>query len=281
MSEERSPLTITLDLEDHRLGGDPGRRYLGNATRILDFLHHHKVRATVFVVGDLIDECRAVLRAAADGGHELAVHSARHTPLTAEQPATLAPLLGRARAVLEDISGRAVGGFRAPVFSLTPATRWITDVLAEQGYTYSSSVLPASNPLFGYPGAPATPFRWPSGVIELPVPIGHLGPLTLPFLGGIYMRYLPLVVIEALGKRLADNSVRWSYLHPYDVDSSEPFYRFPGTTVAQSLLLWRRRRGTLGRLHALLTGQSLRPGAPFAELLAGLQAAQLPTFAAA
>src|SRR5690554_7127094 len=46
-------------------------------------------------------------------------------------------------------------GYRAPTFSLVPATVWATEVLVEEGFAYSSSVLPAKNLLHGFPGAPS------------------------------------------------------------------------------------------------------------------------------
>jgi len=220
-----------------------------------------------------------LIRAASDAGHELALHSATHTPLTYEHAKQLAPQLNRARETLQEMTGKAVIGFRAPVFSLTPATAWVTDLLTECGFRYSSSVLPAAHPLHGYPGAPQETFRWPSGLIEFPVPLAQVGPASLPFLGGIYLRYLPLAVIRALSNKLADGTVRWTYLHPYDIDAEEPYYRFPGTTAPMSVLLWRRRRHTLKRLDALVSGAGHRAGLPLAELCATAEQDNLAHFA--
>ena len=271
-------ITVTLDLEDHRLGTDASQRYKHNTARILEFLDAHAIRATVFIVGDLVEQCRDLIRAASDAGHELALHSATHTPLTREHATTLAPRLIAARDSLQNMTGKAVIGFRAPLFSLTPATVWITDLLTECGFRYSSSVLPAAHPLYGYAGAPRETFRWPSGLIEFPVPIGRVGPASLPFLGGIYLRYLPLYVIRALTRKLADSTVGWTYLHPYDIDADEAYYRFPGTSAPMSLLLWRRRRNTLKRLDALLGGDEHVAGAPLAERFATLEENVLPQF---
>jgi polysaccharide deacetylase family protein (PEP-CTERM system associated) len=271
-------ITVTLDLEDHRLGTDATRRYKNNSARILEFLDARQIRATVFIVGDLIEQCRDLIRAASDAGHELALHSTTHTALTREHATTLAPQLIAARDSLQNMTGKAVLGFRAPVFSLTPATVWITDLLAECGFRYSSSVLPAAHPLYGYTGAPRETFRWPSGLVEFPVPIGRVGPASLPFLGGIYLRYLPLQVIRALSKRLANGTVRWTYLHPYDIDADEAYYRFPGTSAPMSVLLWRRRRHTLKRLDALLGGDGHVAGTPLAEQFATLEENALPQF---
>jgi len=44
--------------------------------------------------------------------------------------------LRSSRAILEDISGRKVIGYRAPTFSITHETAWAIDALCEAGYEY-------------------------------------------------------------------------------------------------------------------------------------------------
>ena len=101
-------------------------------------------------------------------------------------------------------------------------------MLGEVGFTYSSSVLPARNPLFGDPSLPATPFRWPNGLVELPCPVVRVGGVGLPYLGGVYLRALPE---PASSRRPAAASgtgqVLWIYCHPYDFDPGEPFWVVP------------------------------------------------------
>lgn len=261
-----APLTFTLDLERHR--PDDPRRYADNAARILDFFAARGVRMTVFVVGELVGELAALIRHAHADGHEFALHSYTHVPLTAEDPAFYGARLAACRMQLEDLTGARVHGFRAPVFSLTPAATWVTGLLAEQGFSYSSSVLPAPHPLYGYPQAPMTPFRWPSGLLELPVPLLRLGPLHLPFLGGIYLRYLPHALIARARRALAPEVAAWSYVHPYDIDSDEGYVRFPGAGAALSVLLWRRRAVTFKRLAGLLDASDGQAAPPFAKRLA-------------
>src|SRR2546425_1005005 len=80
-------------------------------------------------------------------------------------------------------------------------TARLLDFLAELGFSYSSSVLPASNPLYGFPAAPAGPFLWPNGLIELPAPVARWGPLAVPILGGIYLRYAPSLLLDTFLRR--------------------------------------------------------------------------------
>lgn len=259
-------LTFTLDFENHRGPASDDRRYRANARRLLEAFDDAGVRATVFVVGELIARERELLREAADTGHELALHSDRHVPLTEEDRDGYAARVRDARAALEDVGGAPVGGYRAPVFSLTPATRWVVPALLEAGFAWSSSVLPAAHPLFGFAGAPRRAFRWPEGLLELPVPLARMLTLEVPFLGGIYLRYLPGAFVRHALRRLDPAQPAWSYVHPYDIDVQEGYYRFPGTSAAMSVLLWRRRRGTLARLRAL--ARVATPAPPLGERVA-------------
>ena len=267
-------LTFTLDLENHR--GNGSVRYADNARRILDFLEARQIRATIFIVGELVDRERQLIARACDAGHEWALHSFRHLPLTDERKDEYSARLAAAKQKLEDVSGQAVKGYRAPVFSLTPKTCWVLPMLQEVGIEYSSSVLPARHPLHGFANAPRRGFRWPQGLVEIPVPLAHFAGLDIPFLGGIYLRYLPTPIINVCARRLTTEQPLWSYVHPYDIDADESYYRFPGTSALMSWLLWRNRKGTLGKLGRLADAASV--GAPFAERVGAGEFSDAPVF---
>ena len=276
--QPRRQITFTLDLEDHTAGDDPTRRYISNSRRLLGFLEDQNIRATIFIVGEVISACREVIRSAADSGHEFALHSATHTPLTAQLESELRPQLVDAKRHLEDLCGAPVVGFRAPVFSLVMSTRWVTEMLADLGFRYSSSVLPAPNPLYGFPGAPRSSFMWPSGIIELPAPVVAFAGMQIPPLGGIYLRYMPHFILRRITNQFDDRTLLWSYIHPYDIDPDEGYFRFPGTSAAMSLLLWRRRAQTLEKISTLARGAGLDAGAPLAQRIADMNPLDLPVF---
>jgi len=258
------PLTFSLDLEDHRADRSTPGRYPLMTRRILDFLDEADVRGTVFTVGEVADEHPELVREVSERGHEIAFHSYHHRPLTQETPERFREETKTGKALLEDITGKEVSGFRAPVFSLTAQSLWAVDILKDLGFTYSSSVLPARHPLYGLANAPWDPFRWANGLLEIPVPLARIGPATLPYLGGIYLRYLP----EGMIARLRDKSrstALWTYCHPYDFDAEEPFSRIRDTALWASILLWFNRRGSFSRMQALLESD-ITP--PFAELIA-------------
>ena len=239
---------FTLDLEDHTHAYAADGRYRAVADRILSFLAEREITGTVFVVGRIAETNPDLVRAFADQGHELACHSYRHTPLDRERPDTFRDETHRAKELIEQCTGRPVKGYRAPSFSLTSATLWTLEILQDLGFTYSSSVMPASNPLYGFPQAPKHPFRWPNGLVELPVPLATFGPVHVPFLGGTYLRLVPRGALGWLLSRVGPATVPWIYVHPHDFDSGEPFARIPGASIWTSALLWLHRRGTFAKV---------------------------------
>jgi peptidoglycan-N-acetylglucosamine deacetylase len=164
-----APITFTLDLEDHRPHPAVEARYPAVTREILAALDERGITGTFFIVGEIAEAEPDLVREIAAAGHELGLHGWRHQVLTTMTPAVLADHVRQGKALLEELGQREVVGFRAPTFSLVAATVWATDVLLEAGYRYSSSVLPGPSPLFGFPGAPRDPFRWPNGLAELPV----------------------------------------------------------------------------------------------------------------
>ncbi|MFL5844093.1 MAG: polysaccharide deacetylase family protein [Solirubrobacteraceae bacterium] len=259
--------TFTYDLEDVRPPDSYPARHPAITRDVLAFLEARAVRGTFFVVGKLAQEHPDLVRDIAAAGHEVALHGWEHEPLAETGPEAFAEALARGRAVLEDAAGAPVVGFRAPTFSLTPETLWAVDLLLEAGFRYSSSVLPAHSPLHGFPGAPQRAFRWPNGLLELPCAVAGLGRISLPYLGGVYLRYLPRQVIARLAACLPDDGVPWMYLHAHDFDVEQPFHLMPGYGWMTSRIVYHRRRDTYGRVQMLL--DRMGAGPPLAERLDG------------
>lgn len=259
--------TFTLDLEDHRPSTDAEIRYPAIVHRLLDHLDEVGVRGTFFVVGTLAEAEPDLIRTIAAGGHELALHDWDHTQLDRSDPDTLRATASKGRDVLGELAGHEIVGYRAATFSLTADTTWATDVLADVGFRYSSSVLAATNPLYGFPEAPRHAFRWPSGLIELPAPLADLGVTEVP-LGGTYLRLLPASLLR---RRAGGTDVPFVYCHPYDFDPDEPFWWEP---VAGRLapLLWVGRRRMWPKVSSLLDAAA----PPLAERIGGLT--DLPRF---
>jgi peptidoglycan-N-acetylglucosamine deacetylase len=254
--------TFTLDLEDHHPQPNPAPRYPEITYKILDFLSAREVKGTFFVLGELAELHPELIRTIHQQGHEIGFHTYAHVPLNRENPERFREQTRRSKTFLEDLTGAEVIGFRAPIFSLTPSTLWALPILQELGFRYTSSVLPLRHPLYGFPGAPQHPFRWKGSLVELPVPIARIGPVFMPFLGGVYMRYLPDFLLVRLLRDQNASTGLWTYCHPYDFDAKERFVVIREATALVSFVLWLNRGGTFKTVGRILDQGA---GLPFRE----------------
>jgi polysaccharide deacetylase family protein (PEP-CTERM system associated) len=247
-----TPVTFTLDLEDLRSSPDLEVRVDTVAHRVFDRLAELGVTGSVFVVGDVLRDHPDLVRRVAADGHEIGLHALVHAPIGSRGPDGFRDDTAEGKARLEDLLGREVAGYRAPMMSLVPETGWATEILAELGFVYSSSVLPAPSPLYGWPGLPRTPFRWSSGLIELPCPVVRVAHVDVPFLGGAYLRLLPRAVLRYGLRRAPADAVLWSYCHPWEFDPDESFYVFDDGGWVASRVGWLNRKRMMARVERLL-----------------------------
>lgn len=254
-----APLLFGFDLEDVLTMIPDGDRYERrvriNTLRVLDAIEECGMRCTCFTVGNVVERYPGLIGEIAARGHELACHTSEHLPLDRQDAASLREDLQRNRDALLREGASEVVGFRAPIASLTPATPWAFEVLAELGFRYSSSVLAARHPLYGWPGFGLEPQQMPSGVWEIPVSLSDLPVLNLPYAGGVYLRVLPFFLIRWLARReAARGRAVVSHLHPYDVDTEQERFMHPelGDSRLYNALMYVNRRGALGRVRALI-----------------------------
>jgi polysaccharide deacetylase family protein (PEP-CTERM system associated) len=222
--------------------------------RYLEFLRRHQMRATFFVVGEIAEKFPATIRAIAAEGHELACHTWAHRPMEEYNAPSLRDDLRRNLDALGACASAPVTGFRAPILSLTEKCRWVYALLAELGFKYSSSVLPAKNPLHGWPGFGAAP-RLVDGILEIPVTLGKIFPMQLPIGAGTYFRCLPFAAIaNRFAAEAASARPVVGYFHPYDLDAAQERVMSRGVRGSRVLnsLLYINRAKTLRRLEAIV-----------------------------
>lgn len=197
---------------------------------LLDLLDEVDVRATFFVLGWVAERHGALVRAIAARGHEVASHGYGHRMASTMTPGEFAQDVRRARLLLSDLSGAEVAGYRAPTFSVMPATAWVFDVLRAEGYAYDSSVFPITHDRYGWPDFPRSPVRivWPDGGVLDEYPMATLDtPFgAFPVAGGGYFRALPGPAFRWAWRRLT-RARRQSvfYLHPWELDAAQPRVR--------------------------------------------------------
>jgi polysaccharide deacetylase family protein (PEP-CTERM system associated) len=229
---------LTIDVEDyfqvsafapHIARADWPRlecRVEANIERILLLLDSRRILATFFTLGWIAERYPAMLRRVAACGHEVASHGYAHLRASEQSAAQFADDVRRSKAILEQITGLAVRGYRAPSFSIGAANLWAFDVLREAGYRYSSSIYPIRHDHYGMPDAPR--FAWrprgPHGVLELPVSTVRLRGRNLPAGGGGYFRLMPYALSRWLLRRInsRDGQAGIFYFHPWELDPGQP-----------------------------------------------------------
>ncbi len=224
-----------------------------NIDRILALLADAKARATFFTLGWIAERHPAVVRKIVDGGHELASHGYDHCRASEQGYGEFLADIRLAKAVLEDISGGSVKGYRAPSFSVGPKNYWAFDCIAEAGYTYSSSIYPIRHDHYGVPDADRFAHRMANGLIEVPVSTVRLLEINWPAGGGGYFRLLPYGVSRWSLRRVnaVDQMPAMFYFHPWEVDPEQPRVDGPGAKAKFRHYLNLKRMGP--RLKQLLT----------------------------
>ncbi|TVT55612.1 MAG: DUF3473 domain-containing protein [Azoarcus sp. PHD] len=195
-----------------------------NVDLILDLLDQRGAKATFFTLGWVAERYPQLVRRIAEGGHEVASHGYSHERASAMTPKAFLADIALAKAVLEDIAGRKVTGYRAPSFSIGMQNLWAHDTIAEAGYVYSSSVYPVKHDHYGIPDAPRFPYLLASGLMEIPVTTMRLLGRNWPAGGGGYFRLLPYAVSRWQIARVNRDDKRPAifYFHPWEVDPDQP-----------------------------------------------------------
>lgn len=197
-----------------------------NTDAVLSIFAEAKVKGTFFTLGWIAERHPAMVRAIVAQGHELASHGYCHFRVNSQTPEEFRADIKRTKAILEDIGGVTVQGYRAATFSVGPHTPWAWSVLEEEGYRYSSSIYPVASDNYSNPDAPRAVYR-PAGVkalIEIPIATVRLGSRNYPCGGGGYFRLLPYSVSRAALKRVnrRDHLPAVFYIHPWEVDPDQP-----------------------------------------------------------
>jgi polysaccharide deacetylase family protein (PEP-CTERM system associated) len=197
-----------------------------NTDKVMALFANAGVKATFFTLGWVAERHPALIRRIVDGGHELASHGFAHFRATDQTPEEFRADVRRTKRLLEDASGVAVSGYRAASFSIGAKNLWALEVLAEEGYRYSSSIYPVRHDHYGMPEAPRFAHRpvGPRGVLELPISTVRLAGRNLPVGGGGYFRLAPYAAFRWALRRLNrdDGMPAVFYFHPWEVDPEQP-----------------------------------------------------------
>ena len=223
-----------------------------NVDRILELLAEREVKATFFTLGWVAERYPQLVKRIVQGGHELASHGYGHERASDLDPAAFTDDVTRAKAILEDLGGLPVLGYRAPSFSIGRGNLWAFDVLARAGYRYSSSIYPIAHDHYGMPESPRFAYRLANDLLEVPVTTLRVGGRNLPSSGGGYFRLLPYAVSRWMIGRVnrADQEAAVFYFHPWEIDAGQP--RIAGINAKTRFRHYVNIPRMEGRLQALL-----------------------------
>ena len=168
--------------------------------RVIELLGEHDARGTFFVLGWIAERHPRMVRMLADAGHEIASHGWGHRKVTDLTPEEFRVSVRRSKAVLEDLAGAPVLGYRAPSFSIVQGREWALGVLVEEGYAYDSSLYPVRRPGYGYPSGRRMVHiqNTDAGpLVEIPPTTLRRFGWNLPAAGGGYFRWFPYGLIAS------------------------------------------------------------------------------------
>jgi polysaccharide deacetylase family protein (PEP-CTERM system associated) len=227
-------------------------RFERNTLRTLDLLDRFGATATFFVLGWVAQQRPDLVREVAARGHEIASRGFYHRGVRDMSPAEFRDDLLRAG----DALGRAVdatpAGYRVADGSLGPEDLWILDTLAEEGYAYDSSMLPAGSAFRDEPWRrfPHRHQRGNRAIWEVPLSSAAVLGWHVPIAGGNYLRQIPPVVMR---RAVARWDRRYEhpfvmYFHVWELDPEQP-------RIARASRITRiRHYRNLHRMQGMLEG---------------------------
>ena len=240
--------------------------------RLLSLLARGGSHGTFFVLGWLAERQRSLVREIASQGHEIASHGWDHRRVTEQTTEEFRSSVRRTKALLEEITGQTVMGFRAPSFSIVPGREWALDILVEEGYRYDSSLFPVRRRGYGYPGGERDPHwvgreggpadRRTGGrtgqLLELPPATVRWMGVNLPAGGGAYFRLFPYALVRRALKEAEERGEPGTfYIHPWELDPDQP--RVPGLPWSTTARHYGGLHRTARKLERLLAEFRFQP----------------------
>ncbi len=254
---------LTFDIEDwfHILDNEetasvnawssfPSRLEYG-VNQILELLCENNSKATFFCLGWVAETYPSIIERIHSLGFEIGSHSFAHKLVYQQNEREFREDLMRSMDTISQITGKEVTSYRAPGFSITEASVWAFDVLAEQGIEVDCSVFPAERAHGGLPGftsALPTVIKTASGNLKsFPINTRRILKSQIIYSGGGYFRLFPLWLLKHFFGR--DDYVM-TYFHPRDFDHLQPIV--PGLSRFRRFKSYVGLSGALNKLEFLL-----------------------------
>ena len=203
-------------------------RVEANTLRLLDLFEEAEVTATFFVLGWVGERFPRLVTEIHRRGHEVSSHGFSHRLIYEQTQREFKRETVRSKSLLEDLIGAPVLGYRAASYSITSRSLWALDMIAEAGFRYDSSIVPARHDLYGVPDAKRLPHRLVTqdgfDLVEFPPTVYSVAGFQFPVGGGGYFRLYPYPLtrffLNRVNKRLKSPFI--FYLHPWEIDPGQP-----------------------------------------------------------
>jgi len=148
------PQHLSISANASRLAKD----YLGSSPCAMRSAPCESPKGTFFILGWIAERYPGLVKRIQEEGHEIACHGYAHKLIYTQSKEEFRKDIRKAKAILEDITGSEVIGYRAPSYSITNKSQWAFEVLIEEGFKYDSSIFPIHHDFYGMPDAPRFPF---------------------------------------------------------------------------------------------------------------------------
>jgi hypothetical protein len=195
--------------------------------RVLQRLKDFNIKATFFIVSNIIDYHPGLVEKIVKEDHEIACHGLTHALKIipgSKKPAfsrdEFENMTGRAKEKLEGFSNNKIIGYRAPGAYIG---EWMFKSLIELGFKYDSSVYPNSffnktdMSLKKITSAPYVINNNTEKLFELPWPYFTLFNLRFPAAGGPFLRFMPSGYILKGIKNSLTRGATVFYFHSLDI----------------------------------------------------------------
>ncbi len=224
-----------------------------NVDTILALFEENDITATFFTLGWIAERYPSMVKRIATAGHEVASHGYGHERIVSQNPAVFRDDVRRSKSILEDMVGKPIRGYRAPSYSIASTTLWAHDVLSDEGYEYSSSVVPIKHDLYGIPNASRFPYKTADDrLLEIPISTVRVLGKTLNCGGGGWFRLFPYAFTRSSISRIneAESQPCVFYFHPWEIDTQQP--RVQSASLRSKFRHYINLSRTMPRLKLLL-----------------------------
>ena len=228
---------FTVDMEDWYQGiGKPigdwnqfEKRIKVGHYKLLHLLSKHRVTATYFLLGKVIEEFPELIVEIKKEGHELGCHTYSHPFLYNITKEEFRSEIKKCKELIAPFQD-GYKSFRAPYFSIDERNPWALDVLKEEGFKNDSSIFPGSSIRTGIKGFKKEVHELENGLKEFPISTFKVTKFDFA-VGGAYFRILPYKYFRKKLRTILKKRPAVFYIHPWELDKDQPYIKGLGKRI--------------------------------------------------